>query len=158
MNLTGTRPAATDARLRQLVLDVAASPQHWLDLVRYDPARRWYQRLLLEDDREVWLLSWLPGQHTGFHDHGRSAGAFTVVQGCLRERTAPRGRPQPVGASLLQGSVRSFGPRYVHDVQNESAHPAVSVHAYSPPLTTMARFEVSAGRLVRTAAEKAGQW
>ena len=54
-----------------------------------DPAHRWYQRLLREDDQEVWLLSWLPGQRTGFHDHGRSAGAFTVVQGCLRERTAP---------------------------------------------------------------------
>jgi predicted metal-dependent enzyme (double-stranded beta helix superfamily) len=158
MNLTGTRPAATDARLRQLVLDVAASPQHWLHLVRYDPARRWYQRLLLEENREVWLLSWLPGQHTGFHDHGRSAGAFTVVEGCLRERTARSGRPEPVGAALPQGSVRSFGPRYVHDVQNESARPAVSVHAYSPPLTTMYRFEVSAGRLVRAAAEKAGQW
>jgi predicted metal-dependent enzyme (double-stranded beta helix superfamily) len=158
MNLTGTRPAATDGRLRQLVLDVAASPEHWLYLLRYDPARRWYQRLLLEEDREVWLLSWLPGQHTGFHDHGRSAGAFTVVQGCLRERTAPRGRPQSVGASLPEGSVRSFGPRYVHDVQNESARPAVSVHAYSPPLTTMNRFGVSAGRLVRTAAERAGQW
>ena len=80
MNLPGIRPAAGDARLRQLVLDVAASPQRWLGLVRYDPARRWYRRLLAED-REVWLLSWLPGQHTGFHDHGSSAGAFAVVRG-----------------------------------------------------------------------------
>jgi predicted metal-dependent enzyme (double-stranded beta helix superfamily) len=158
MNLSGTRPAVSDARLRGLVLDLAASPQRWLHLVQYDPARRWYQRLLSEEDREIWLLSWLPGQHTGFHDHGRSAGAFTVVQGCLRERTARRGRPEPVGAVLPPGSVRSFGPRYVHDVANESAHPAISVHAYSPPLTAMYRFDVSAGRLVRAAAEMAGQW
>jgi predicted metal-dependent enzyme (double-stranded beta helix superfamily) len=158
MNLLDTRPAAGDVRLRRLVLDLAASPQRWLHLVEYDPARRWYQRLLREEDREVWLLSWLPGQRTGFHDHGRSAGAFTVVQGCLRERTAPGGRPEAVGATLLPGSVRSFGPRYVHDVGNESAAPAVSVHAYSPPLTTMDRFDVSGGRLVRAAAETAGQW
>ena len=79
MKLSGTRPAVSDACLRGLVLDLAASPQHWLHLVRYDPARRWYQRLLREEDREVWLLSWLPGQQTGFHDHGSSAGAFTVV-------------------------------------------------------------------------------
>jgi hypothetical protein len=32
------------------------------------------------------------------------------------------------------------------------------VHAYSPPLTTMDRFDVSGGRLVRAAAETAGQW
>ena len=158
MNLLGTRPAVGDVRLGRLVLDLAASPQRWLHLVEYDPARRWYQRLLREEDREVWLLSWLPGQRTGFHDHGRSAGAFTVVQGCLRERTAPRGRPEAAGATLLPGSVRSFGPRYVHDVGNESAAPAVSVHAYSPPLTTMDRFDVSGGRLVRAAAETAGQW
>jgi predicted metal-dependent enzyme (double-stranded beta helix superfamily) len=113
---------------------------------------------LREEDREVWLLSWLPGQRTGFHDHGRSAGAFTVVQGCLRERAAPGGRPEPAGATLLPGSVRWFGPRYIHDVGNESAAPAISVHAYSPPLTTMDRFAVSGGRLVRAAAEMAGQW
>jgi predicted metal-dependent enzyme (double-stranded beta helix superfamily) len=158
MNLPGTRPAVGDARLRQLVLDLAASPQRWLHLVEYDPARRWYQRLLLEADREVWLLSWLPGQRTGFHDHGPSTGAFTVVQGCLRERTAPGGRPEAGGATLRPGSVRSFGPRYVHDVANESAAAAVSVHAYSPPLTTMDRFDVSGGRLVRAVAETAGQW
>ena len=80
------------------------------------------------------------------------------MQGCLRERAALAGRPEPAGATLLPGSVRSFGPRYVHDVGNESAAPAVSVHAYSPPLTTMDRFAVSGGRLVRAAAETAGQW
>ena len=158
MNLSGTWPAVGDGRLRQLVLDLAARPHGWLHLVRYDPGRRWYQRVLREEDREVWLLSWLPGQRTGFHDHGSSAGAFTVVQGCLRERTAPGGRPEVTGATLRPGSVRSFGPRYVHDVGNESAAPAVSVHAYSPPLATMDRFEVSGGRLVRAAAEMAGQW
>jgi predicted metal-dependent enzyme (double-stranded beta helix superfamily) len=158
MNQSGTRPAVSDSCLRGLVLDLAASPQRWLHLVQYDPAARWYQRLLRAEDREVWLLSWLPGQRTGFHDHGRSAGAFTVVQGCLRERAAPGGRPEPAGAMLLPGSVRSFGPRYIHDVGNESAAPAISVHAYSPPLTTMDRFAVSGGRLVRAAAEMAGQW
>jgi predicted metal-dependent enzyme (double-stranded beta helix superfamily) len=158
MNLSGTRLAAGDARLRQLVLDVAASQQRWLGLVRYDPARRWYQRLLSEEDREIWLLSWLPGQHTGFHDHGRSAGAFTVVQGCLRERTAPRGQPDPAGAALPPGAARAFGPWYIHDVANDTVQPAVSVHAYWPPLTTMHRFDVSAGRLVPAAAETAGQW
>jgi predicted metal-dependent enzyme (double-stranded beta helix superfamily) len=158
MKLSDTRPAVSDACLRGLVLDLAASPQYWLHLVRYDPARRWYQRLLREEDREVWLLSWLPGQQTGFHDHGRSAGAFTVAQGLLRERTAPGGRPEATGATLAPGSVKSFGPRYVHDVRNESVAPALSVHAYSPPLATMDRFDVSGGRLVRAAAETAGQW
>jgi hypothetical protein len=157
MDLLGTRPAISDAHLRQLVLNIAASPQHWLHLVRYDPARRWYRRLPWTRE-EVWLLSWLPGQHTGFHNHGRSAGAFTVVQGCLRERTAHRGRPDPVGAALPRGAARSFGPWYIHDVTNDTLEPAVSIHAYSPQLMTMHRFDVSAGRLVPSATETAGQW
>ena len=123
MNLVGTRPAVSDAHLRQLVLDVAVRPEHWLHLVRYDPGRRWYERLPWAGDQDVWLLSWLPGQYTGFHDHGRSAGAFTVVQGCLRERTAPRGRPDPVGAALQPGAARAFGPWYIHDVANDTLQP-----------------------------------
>jgi rhodanese-related sulfurtransferase len=128
MNLLGTRPAVSDARLRQLVLDLAASPQTWLHLVRYDPARRWYRRLPWAGDQEVWLLSWLPGQYTGFHDHGRSAGAFTVVEGCLRERAAPRGRPDPAGAALLRGSARSFRP-VVHPRCDERHGPASRQHS-----------------------------
>ena len=44
-----------------------------------------YQRLTCDDDHEVWLLSWLPGQRTGFHDHGESVGAFTVARTMLFE-------------------------------------------------------------------------
>ena len=104
-------------------------------------------RLLREDHREVWLLSWLPGQGTGFHDHGAVRGRVHRGPGrAQRERTAP-GRAEAAGAMLVvtDCEVRSFGPRYVHDVGNDSAAPAVSVHAYSPPLTAMRRFDVTGG-------------
>jgi Cysteine dioxygenase type I len=96
-------------RLRQLVQGVAASEHEWPSLVRYDLDRRWYQRLTSDDDHEVWLLSWLPGQRTGFHDHGESAGAFTVARGALRERTGPGRRPGP-SAAVSRGEVRTFAP------------------------------------------------
>ena len=35
--------------------------------------------------------------------------------------------------------------------------PAITVHAYSPPLTVMRRYELTESRLVRTATEHAGQ-
>src|ERR1700740_3687894 len=105
----------SQARLRQIVQGVAASEHEWLSLVRYDLDRRWYQRLTSDDDHEVWLLSWLPGQRTGFPDHGESAGAFTVARGVLRERTAPGHRAGP-SAAVSRGEVRSFGPWFIHDV------------------------------------------
>ena len=41
---------------------------------------------------QVWLLSWLPQQGTPLHDHGTSAGAFSVVRGTLTERVLASGR------------------------------------------------------------------
>jgi predicted metal-dependent enzyme (double-stranded beta helix superfamily) len=144
----------TPSTLAEIVRTVAQRPETWLSLVRYQSARRWYERLALAEEHEVWLLSWLPGQHTGFHDHGSSAGAFAVARGDLLERAAPGGRPEASGRVLAAGSVRSFGAAYVHDVRNDSALPAISIHAYSPPLLTMRRYEVASGGVLQAAGEE----
>ena len=143
--LSSTSAPVSPVQLAQVALRIADHPGQWLSLVRYDPARRWYRRLTRDAEHEIWLLSWLPGQQTGFHDHGTSAGAFAVARGFLCEQAAPGGRPEPSGRPLAPGAVRSFGPAYVHDVRNESAWPAVSIHAYSPPLSSMRRYRIAAG-------------
>jgi len=86
------------ARLAGIASDIARHPKQWLSQVRYDVSQRWYRRLMLTEQYEVWLLSWLPGQQTGFHDHGPSAGAFAVALGQLRERAASAG-PVLVGTA-----------------------------------------------------------
>jgi predicted metal-dependent enzyme (double-stranded beta helix superfamily) len=144
------------ARLAELVR-VAAAAGEWPALVRYTEDERWYHRLERGENHEVWLLSWLPGQRTGFHDHCGSSGAFAVVAGELRERTPAARRPQPASAAFPAGRARSFGPRHVHEVVNESAAPAVSIHAYSPPLAGMRRYELTHSGLVLAAVETAGE-
>src|SRR5438093_9574262 len=99
--------------LARLVSSIASQPGRWQPTVRFDPARRWFARLELTTDLEVWLLSWLPGQGTGFHDHGAAAGAFTVAQGELTERTVPAGRVTAVSRVLAAGQARPFGPAHV---------------------------------------------
>ncbi len=100
-------------QLADVVRRLAASPAEWLTRVRLNPAGRWYERIHLDDSHEVWVISWLPGQATGFHDHGGSAGAFAVVWGTLAERRIAGGAltgqvlAKPVGA----GGSRAFGPR-----------------------------------------------
>ena len=148
-------PPVSPLELARLVSAVASQPARWQPTVRFDPARRWFARLELTTDLEVWLLSWLPGQGTGFHDHGAAVGAFTVAQGELTERTVPAGRAVAASQVLAAGQARPFGPAHVHDVVNTSAAPAVSVHAYSPPLTAMRRFELTAGGLVHTSTDSA---
>jgi hypothetical protein len=143
-------------RLADLVR-LAAATGEWSALVRYTEGERWYHRLERGETHEVWLLSWLPGQRTGFHDHCGSSGAFAVVQGELQERTPAPGRPRPVSAAFPAGRARSFGPRHVHEVVNESGAPAVSIHAYSPPLAGMRRYELTQSGLVLAAVETAGE-
>ncbi len=101
---------------------------------------------------QVWLLSWLPGQGTGLHDHGGSAGAFAVVRGTLHERVSAR---EGV-AELSAGRVRHFGPHHVHRVTNSGAAPAVSVHVYAPRLTVLHTYRVEGRAMVRTGTERAG--
>ena len=105
---------------------MTAAPAEWVARVRLDPEGRWYERIHLSDIYEVWLISWLPGQSTGFHDHGGSAGAFGTVWGELDECVVrPVGAEKAVREAVVDrvaaGAVRSFGPRYVHDVRNTSA-------------------------------------
>jgi predicted metal-dependent enzyme (double-stranded beta helix superfamily) len=148
----GTR--LSRARLSQIVAGAAARADRWRDLVRYDSARRWYHRMELTDEYEVWLLSWEPGQGTGYHDHGGSGGAFAVALGELQEHTVQSGNAVAV-RTVGAGGVRSFGARFVHHVANNSAAPAVSVHAYSPPLPEMRRYELTAGGLRYVSTEPA---
>lgn len=143
------------ARLGQLVRDIVAAEQSSLPIVRFTADRRWYRRLVLAEDHEIWLLSWLPGQHTGFHDHGEACGAFGVAQGELRETLARPGSNEMRYRSAPAGSVTSFGASHLHDVSNAAAVPAVSVHAYSPPLTAMRRYEMTAAGLALVGTDRA---
>ncbi|HUB40989.1 MAG TPA: cysteine dioxygenase family protein [Streptosporangiaceae bacterium] len=142
------------AGLGQLVSEIAAE-QSWRSIVRFSAERRWYRRLVLADDHEIWLLSWLPGQHTGFHDHGEARGAFAVAQGELRETLAQPGRNRVRNRRASAGSLTTFGARHLHDVSNAATAPAISVHAYSPPLTAMRRYEMTAAGLALVATDRA---
>ena len=114
--------------------------------VEYNESERWHQRLYRDQRVDVWLISWLPTQGTQLHDHGGSAGGFTVVAGELSEAIYhPRGSEDgPLSDHRrATGASIGFGSHYVHDVRNLSDQPAVSVHAYSPPLTSMNFFDVA---------------
>ncbi|MFG2370683.1 cysteine dioxygenase [Streptomyces sp. NPDC048504] len=122
---------ATLAEFVGLARSVAADRAQWEHLVEYDATTRWYHRLSTGPGYEVWLLSWVPGQGSGLHDHGRSSGVLTVLDGTLTERTERGTR------SLGAGAQRVFAPGYVHEVVNDTLEPAISLHVYFPGLTEM---------------------
>jgi hypothetical protein len=76
-------PTPTPVQLAGLAARLADAADRWRPILRHDPDRRWYARLLRTEEVEVWLLAWTPGQEVPGHDHGGAAGAFAVVDGVL---------------------------------------------------------------------------
>ena len=125
------------------IVSLFASSDGWMDKVRLRAEGRWYERQYHGPDYDIWLISWLPGQSTGFHDHGASSGAFVVATGILEEHS-----PGERTRVIHPGKPRAFGPDYAHDVRNVSLAPAISIHAYSPALSEMNEYELDGSRLV----------
>src|SRR4051794_15254936 len=135
-----------------------AEPWLWWAAVRFEQEERYYRRIVASERYEAWLLTWLPGQGTGLHDHGGASGAFAGARGSLTETTVAvrEGRAHAVTRELTAGRVRGFRPEHVHDVANRSAARAISLHVYAPALSTMRRYERVDDRLRQVSVEAAG--
>jgi len=161
--MPSTTPS-TQARLRSLIAGILSERDEWWPTIRYDAEQRWYRRLAVrhhdaELDVEAWLLSWLPGQRTGLHDHGGASGALAVVAGAVHEHSVQAGRsgpPRLLTVSRHAGQLRVFGEHHVHEIVNTRDEPAVSIHLYSPALTTMTRYRWTRRGPVVTSVERAG--
>jgi hypothetical protein len=134
--------------LEQLARDVVADPAIWEPLVVVDGRRRRY-RLLYEDDRiDVWVLSWMDGQGTGFHDHGESGVGLACAAGEVVERQMIL--PTGVSEVVMTPGVSRRGPQgYIHSVTHVDGEPAVTIHAYSPPLVRVGQYRVDDAGILR---------
>ncbi|EFC84365.1 cysteine dioxygenase [Parafrankia sp. EUN1f] len=119
--------------LRDLVAGLAAAEHLWRPLVRHDPRRRWYTRLVLSGAVEVWLIGWCPGQQTDIHDHGGALGALAVAAGVLDEDECGRDWSITRTRQHGTGAVAGFGTDHVHRIVNRGQLRATTIHAYSPP-------------------------
>jgi predicted metal-dependent enzyme (double-stranded beta helix superfamily) len=134
-------PLWTPTDLRDLVTTIGVRHhEELLAKVRFASPQRWWARLALTEEVEVWLLSWLPGQRTAPHDHGGASGAFSVVLGTLSETYRYPGSTVQQRTHSL-GSAIGFGAGRAHQVWNTSAEQAATVHAYSPPLVPTREYE-----------------
>jgi predicted metal-dependent enzyme (double-stranded beta helix superfamily) len=133
------------AELMQLVDAVANHPASWVNRLRFAAGERWWTRLHSDSVTEVWLLTWDQATATELHDHGDSAGAFTVLTGQLEEVRVDLTSGNTVITQLGRGGVRSVDRGVVHDVRNASPATAISIHAYSPPLQAMTYYQQRLG-------------
>jgi hypothetical protein len=142
--LPATESDLTDEQLLELAARVAARPELWSELVQHDTSKRTYRQLFRDDHTDIWLLCWSYDHDTGFHDHDLSAGAVAVVSGSVREERLVLGRPvdAPISRTAATGESFQFGASDIHRVLHASGSPAVTIHAYSPPLVRMGSYTV----------------
>ena len=156
-----TAKPRTRVNLTETALRLAGQTALWRPLVEFDPGARHYARLASTSQFEAWLLTWLPGQGTAWHDHGGSAGAFVVLRGTLTEQHASRSpfappAIDPRARRLAASQVRSFGANHIHLVANDDTEPAVSLHVYAPALVEMNTYQPSGAELRLVRSERVG--
>lgn len=133
--------------LAQAVRRVAVTPRLWRPAIRFQTEGPFAVRVPGPKGVDVWLRTWLPGQHTGLVDLGSCATAFAVVQGALDDVRAD----EVLGTWLTHlptQSVRIIEPGVVHDLRGAEGH-TVSIHAYSPRLRSITEHSWDDGTLNR---------
>jgi hypothetical protein len=134
--------------LEELAVEIVERPDIWEPLVRTDPEQRRYE-LICEDERmDAWVLSWMPGQGTGFHDHYISGVGLCCAAGGVREDLLVYGG-NDIELHLRAGDSRRGGPGYIHRVRHELGTPAVTIHVYSPRLDWVGQYRLSENGIVR---------
>lgn len=116
---------------------------------RYDnllpaPGTNGFSWLGGDDDLDVWLVGWSPHGSLGLHDYGEAQGAITVLSGELIESRWDGEKLRD--RRLAAGDQAGIPEGWVHHVRPApTADPALSVHAFSPPLSAMSYYDI-AGR------------
>jgi hypothetical protein len=116
----------------------------WRNLGQSASGERSYE--LIWDDAHVnaWAIRWSDDADTGFHDHDGSAAGIVVVEGSVvEERLSLEGPP----IARRFGAGRSFRmpASAIHRVRHGGGMPALTVHAYSPPLSVQGVYRVGDG-------------
>ncbi|MEO5840854.1 MAG: hypothetical protein ABIQ73_14785 [Acidimicrobiales bacterium] len=138
---------AIDSLDCELLQDIAEGLGRSVNTGQLPPGaeRRWI-RLLRTRSYDAWLIGWPPGTGLDLHDHGESSAAPYVVAGVLDEcHLSARSPGNAVTRRLVGGDALAFDSAHVHAMHNSNDAEALSVHVYSPPLSTMTFFEPGAG-------------
>jgi predicted metal-dependent enzyme (double-stranded beta helix superfamily) len=141
------------AQLRVLATEIAADEHLWRHLAHHEPDRRVYEELILDEPSlagsvGVWLICWMNDHDTGFHDHDNSSGAVAVAAGRLRDERLAVG-PSAPAKTYTRGQSFDFGPSDIHRMSHAGGGPAISIHAYSPPLKAMGAYLIEPDGVIR---------
>jgi quercetin dioxygenase-like cupin family protein len=139
----------TTAQLEEFALALVDEQHRWRHLVRHAEDVRVFEQIWDDDEVNAWVICWTEDQDTGFHDHDESTAAIAVISGEVREDRLHLGGP-PSSRLARAGSILTVPPSAIHRVLHSGRGPAVTIHAYSPPLVRSGGYRVGPeGQLLR---------
>ncbi|HEY1776636.1 MAG TPA: cysteine dioxygenase family protein [Solirubrobacteraceae bacterium] len=130
------------ARLERFAAELASAP-HW----RLSPAaehERSYALIWADEHVNAWAIRWSADADTGFHDHDGSAAGIVVLEGAVVEERLSLEGP-PIARRFRAGDTFSMPASAIHRVRHGHGAPALTVHAYSPPLLVQGVYRVGEG-------------
>jgi mannose-6-phosphate isomerase-like protein (cupin superfamily) len=128
--------------LRAFATRLANEPERWAHLLDANSDERVYELIWDDEDVNAWIIVWNEDSDTGFHDHDESAAGITVIAGAVREdRLSLGGLPRV--RLFSEGDTFTVEPSAIHRVLHAGSRPAVTIHAYSPPLRRMGSYSVT---------------
>ncbi|QGM47443.1 FAD/NAD(P)-binding protein [Methylocystis heyeri] len=145
LDALGSDPTLFD--IARTMQGIKLTPSDVASFIRADP--RGYNRaaVVVREQYELLVMTWLPGQASFPHDHSGSVCVLQVVQGEAAEvcyRIAPDGYADfEYEVNLETGGVAAFQDAGVHSLRNARPDETlVTVHAYAPRLRDFRRFIV----------------
>ena len=110
-----------------------------------------YRLVWSDANVNAWLIAWYDDADTGFHDHDASAAGIVVIDGAVLEDRLALDGP-PITRRYERGESFLLPATAIHRVRHGGRRPALTIHAYSPPLRTQGVYRVAAdGALEREA-------
>ena len=92
----------------------------------------------------AWVICWSDEQDTGFHDHDDSAAAIVGIEGRMQEERLRFGGEPQVHA-IAPGATIFVPSTVIHRVRHLGTAPAITIHAYSPPLRRTGTYRIAPG-------------
>jgi mannose-6-phosphate isomerase-like protein (cupin superfamily) len=131
----------TSEELSAFATGLAGEPERWAHLLEDLDGTRAYELVWEDPDVNAWAIRWSEDADTGFHDHDESAAGIAVIRGQVREDRltlmgAPRSREFGAGETFV------VEPVAIHRVLHSGDGPALTIHAYSPPLRRTGAYRV----------------
>jgi quercetin dioxygenase-like cupin family protein len=133
----------------------AAAAGEWRAAVRHRADERTFALLHRDHEHEIWVVCWMSGHDTGFHDHDGSAAAIAVVEGEVVEERLTHGGA--VAARYRAGDAVEVPGAAIHRVRHAGTAPATTIHVYSPPLSRVGRYAIAADGTLERYPSPAGE-